>query len=85
MSSTWEDVVHLEGDTTIRAAKKEPEMLFNSYGQFIGETRRYLMITCTIGLLRQDAVLRDFIRIPKSLIKEVRVLEEGQKYEILMG
>jgi len=61
---------------------KEPDMVFNSYGEVVNDGVKSITIAGTIGHEKQDRLMREVVRIPWSLIKSIVLLNEGQEVQL---
>lgn len=73
----WTDVLHIEGDMTLREVKKEPPIVFESYGLVVDEDEKVLTVACTVGKDKKGSTLRDTIKFPKRYINKITIMEEG--------
>jgi len=77
----WEDVLYAE-EIAESEIHKEPDLFFTSYGEIVGKTDRNLTLACTIAQEPRDRTLREVIRVPLSLIKQIILLEEGEEVKL---
>ena len=72
----WEDILNIE-EATYKEIEKQPPLLFTSYGVVLKYEQKRLTLASHFSNERPNPTYREAVKIPKSVIREIRVLSEA--------
>jgi len=78
---TWEDCLNIE-EIEEKKLDKEPPIIFSTYGEVIRDTEKHLTVAGTTAIEKRDKLLREVVRIPRSLVRSIQYLETVDEIQI---
>jgi len=72
----WEDIMNID-EATYKEIEKQPPILFTSYGVVLKDDPQRLTLASHVSNEKPNPTYREAIKIPKSVIREIKVLSEA--------